>query len=101
MTVNEIDGQGKQIRILVLCGGPSQEREVSLRSGAAVAKACHELGHKVIVSDVCADDLFALKQEFDIVFPVLHGEFGEDGQLQRILEDRGDVANNWSHLAEF
>jgi D-alanine-D-alanine ligase len=99
--VNELSGQGKQIRILVLCGGPSQEREVSLRSGHAVAKACRELGHKVIVSDVCADDLFALKQGFDIVFPVLRGEFGEDVQLQRILEDRGDIANNWSQLAEF
>lgn len=87
--MNELSGQGKQIRILVLCGGPSQEREVSLRSGAAVANACRELGHKVIVSDVCADNLFALEQEFDIVFPVLHGEFGEDGQLQRVLEDRG------------
>lgn len=73
----------------MLCGGPSEEREISLLSGHAVADACRDLGHEVTVSDISKDDLFALEQEFDLVFPVLHGEFGEDGQLQRILEDRG------------
>ncbi len=76
-------------RILVLSGGPSSEREVSLRSGLAVAVACRALGHQVLEADINPEDLSALDQEFDLVFPVLHGSFGEDGQLQSILESRG------------
>jgi D-alanine-D-alanine ligase len=79
----------RALRVLVLCGGPSEEREISLLSGRAVADACRDLGHEVTVSDISQDDLLALEQEFDLVFPVLHGEFGEDGQLQQILEGRG------------
>lgn len=76
-------------RVTVLRGGPSAEREVSLASGAAAANACRRLGHDVTEADIRPEDLSALEIPADVVFPVLHGEFGEDGQLQAILEQRG------------
>lgn len=76
-------------RILVLSGGTSRERAVSLRSGMAVADACREIGYQVVSADIDAGNLSALKQPHDVVFPVLHGSFGEDGQLQKILEENG------------
>ncbi len=76
-------------RVTVLRGGPSAEREVSLAGGRAVAAAVRELGHTVTEADISPDDLTALDIPADIIFPVLHGRFGEDGQLQRILEQRG------------
>ena len=76
-------------RVTVLRGGPSNEREVSLASGRAVAAAVRALGHAVTEADITPDDLTALDVPADIVFPVLHGRFGEDGQLQGILEQRG------------
>jgi len=76
-------------RVTVLRGGPSAEREVSLASGRAVAAAVRALGHVVTEADITPDDLTALDVPVDIVFPVLHGRFGEDGQLQEILEQRG------------
>ena len=77
------------LRVTVLRGGPSAERDVSLSSGAAVAAACRRLGCTVTEGDVSPDDLGALDVPADVIFPVLHGEFGEDGQLQAILEQRG------------
>lgn len=77
------------MKILVLSGGVSRERDVSLRSGRAVAMACRELGYQVTEGDVGPNDLSALKYDCDVVFPVLHGCFGEDGELQAILEAKG------------
>lgn len=77
------------LRVTVLRGGPSAEREVSLAGGAAVADACRRLGCQVTEADIAANDMTALDLPADVVFPVLHGEFGEDGQLQAILEHRG------------
>jgi D-alanine-D-alanine ligase len=79
----------RRIRVTVLRGGPSAERPVSLVSGAAVAEACRRLGYQVVEADISPTDLSALDQDADVVFPVLHGIFGEDGQLQAILESRG------------
>lgn len=76
------------MQITVLCGGPSAEREISLISGKAVAQGLRDAGHDVFVADVSPDDLSALDRPADVVFPVLHGEFGEDGQIQAILESR-------------
>jgi D-alanine-D-alanine ligase len=76
-------------KVTVLRGGPSAERDVSLASGAAVAAACRRLGHAVTEADVVPEDLGALDVPADVIFPVLHGEFGEDGRLQTILESRG------------
>ncbi len=77
------------LKITVLYGGPSAEREVSLVSGAAVIKALREVGHEVFPSDVSPTDLSGLDRPVDVIFPVLHGEFGESGELQEILESRG------------
>lgn len=77
------------LSVTVLAGGPSAEREVSLESGAAVADALRRSGHRVRLADVSPDDLHALDAPADVIFPALHGAFGEDGTLQRILEQRG------------
>jgi D-alanine-D-alanine ligase len=77
------------IHVTVLRGGQSAERSVSLESGAAVADACRRLGYVVTEADIGPADLRALDEQADVVFPVLHGSFGEDGRLQAILEDRG------------
>jgi D-alanine-D-alanine ligase len=77
------------MRITVLCGGPSAEREVSLMSGKEVAAALRAAGHDVYVSDVSPTNLTGLDYPADVVFPVLHGAFGEDGEIQAILEQRG------------
>jgi len=77
------------MRVTVLYGGPSAERAVSLIGGQAVIEALRGMGHQVIGSDISPDDLSALDQPADVVFPVLHGQFGESGELQEILERRG------------
>ena len=75
--------------ILVLCGGISTEREVSLESGAAVASALTRIGHRVAKRDISPENLSALDHRpCDLVFPALHGLFGEDGQVQRLIESR-------------
>ncbi len=77
------------LKILVLGGGPDREREVSLKSAASVAAALRKAGHEVIESDVGPDDLKGLDTPCDVVFPVLHGRWGEGGALQRILDGKG------------
>ena len=74
------------LNILVLGGGPDREREVSLKSAASVAAALRTAGHTVTESDVRPDDLSALEKPSDVVFPVLHGRWGEGGALQRLLD---------------
>lgn len=76
------------MKITVLLGGPSAERQVSLVSGAAVAKGLRSMGHEVFESDIAPDNLAGLDHPADVIFPVLHGEFGESGELQEILEAR-------------
>jgi D-alanine-D-alanine ligase len=75
-------------KIPVLCGGPSAEREVSLRSGAAACKALKVLGAESFEIDVKGEDFF-IPEGTDIVFNALHGTFGEDGTVQKILERKG------------
>jgi len=75
-------------KVAVLMGGPSAEREVSLRSGAAVAKALRSLGAVVTEVDVSGPD-FVVPAGTDLAYIMLHGTFGEDGQIQAILEQRG------------
>jgi D-alanine-D-alanine ligase len=77
------------MNITVLFGGPSSEREISLISGRAVAEGLKQAGHQVFASDISPTDLSALDRPCDVVFPVLHGEWGESGELQEILEQRG------------
>ncbi|HEY1583936.1 MAG TPA: D-alanine--D-alanine ligase [Chthoniobacterales bacterium] len=75
-------------RIAVLKGGPGSERAVSFASGAGVAKALDSLG--AVVTEVDLKDAgFVLPNDIELAFIAVHGTFGEDGQLQQILEDRG------------
>ena len=75
-------------KIAVLMGGPGSERDVSLATARGVAKALRSLGKEVIEVDV-RDDKFELPPDTDLAFIAIHGTFGEDGQLQQILEKRG------------
>ncbi|WP_250442868.1 D-alanine--D-alanine ligase [Actinotalea sp. C106] len=76
--------------VLVLAGGLSHERDVSLRSGRRVAEALRGAGLEVAVHDVDADLIPALRQlEPAIVWPLLHGASGEDGSVRDVLEMMG------------
>jgi D-alanine-D-alanine ligase len=75
-------------KIAVLMGGPGSEREVSLATGRGVAKALRSLGAEVVEVDVRNED-FQLPKDVDLAFITIHGTFGEDGQIQKILERRG------------
>jgi D-alanine-D-alanine ligase len=74
------------LHITVLRGGPSAEREVSLRSGAAVAQALRSLGHQVDEVDPIPGDL-QIPAGTQVVFLALHGTYGEDGTVQSELEE--------------
>ena len=74
--------------IAVLMGGPGSERKVSLKSAEGVIAALRSLGAIVTPVDVTGPD-FTLPPDTRIAFNVIHGTFGEDGQVQRILESRG------------
>ena len=74
-------------RVLVLAGGLSHERDVSLRSGRRVAEALRDAGCPVIERDVDANLLGALRDGVaDVVWPLLHGATGEDGAVRDVLE---------------
>ena len=76
------------MKIALLAGGNSPERDVSLESGSEVGAALSGRGHQVTPIDPLQTDLNGVPwDEFDAVFIALHGTFGEDGQVQRILED--------------
>ena len=86
--------------VLVLGGGPDAEREVSLKSAAAVASALRAAGHAVTQADLTPDDTAALdafasahgtsaQGTHGVVFPALHGPWGEGGGAQVELERRG------------
>jgi len=77
------------MNITVLYGGPSAEREISLISGGAVIEGLKSMGHTVFASDISPENLAGLDHPADVIFPVLHGQFGESGELQEILEARG------------
>ena len=77
------------MHIVVLMGGDSPERDISLASGKSVADSLGEKGHQVTLLDIASvRGVMELPQlqEADVVFPVLHGGQGEDGHLQALLE---------------
>jgi len=77
----------KTQRIGVLMGGLSSERDVSLRSGAAVAKALREAAYTVVEIDVQKDlPQRLIAEKIDVAFIALHGRYGEDGSVQGLLE---------------
>ncbi len=78
------------IRVGVLMGGLSAEREVSLKSGRAAAKALQSKDYEVVSLDVGRDIADKLQQaQIDIAFLALHGPYGEDGKIQGLLEVMG------------
>ncbi len=82
--------QHQTLDITLLAGGISAEREVSLATGRQIAEALRAAGHRVFQADITPTSLAALDHRpCDLIFPALHGAFGEDGQLQEILEQRG------------
>jgi D-alanine-D-alanine ligase len=78
-------------RVLVLMGGPDAEREISIRSGSRVAAALRESGRfsvtECVIDRMTAEELAAMPA--DVLFPVLHGPWGEGGPLQDVLEADG------------
>ncbi|NUO08589.1 MAG: D-alanine--D-alanine ligase [Candidatus Brocadia sp.] len=80
----------KPKNIVVLMGGVSSEREISLRSGNAVAKALVAAGFDVFCIDVKDEKIEDLdRRKIDVAFIALHGYFGEDGGVQQLLESKG------------
>jgi len=78
----------EKLNIVVMLGGPSAEREISLLTGAAVAKALRSLGHAVREVDP-VNPGWSLPPKTDVVFLALHGTYGEDGTVQDQLEKLG------------
>ena len=78
----------RSTKIAVLMGGPGSERRISLASGNAVLQALRSLGLNAQAVDVTGTTL-DLPSGTDLAFNVIHGTFGEDGQLQEILERMG------------
>jgi D-alanine-D-alanine ligase len=77
-------------KIGVLMGGPSSEREISLKSGKAVYESLNQLGLDAVAIDIKTDDLkenarLIKSRKIDVAFVALHGRFGEDGQIQELL----------------
>jgi len=78
-----------KLKVAVLTGGIGSERDISLQSGKCVAEALKEASFEVVTADITPDNLEILDDKsIDVFFPALHGIFGEDGQLQQILDDR-------------
>lgn len=78
----------KNALIAVLMGGPGSEREVSLASGSSVVKALQEAGYNAVPVDVTSEHI-DLPEGADVAFNVIHGTFGEDGGLQRVIGGMG------------
>jgi len=84
-----LETERSKIKVAVLTGGIGSERDISLQSGKCVAEALKEAGFKVVKADIQPDNLEILDDKsINVFFPAMHGIFGEDGQLQQILEDR-------------
>ncbi len=76
----------KKMKIGLLLGGISSEREVSLKTGEAIYNALIKLGYSVVKMDPKFDNLYEKSKSVDVVFNALHGRFGEDGLIQGFLE---------------
>jgi D-alanine-D-alanine ligase len=89
----------KPLRVAVLMGGRSSEHSISVASARAVVAGLLEVGHEAVPIEIDLEGAWSVEaarphelfQGFDVVFPVLHGPFGEDGTVQGLLE-LADVA---------
>src|SRR6478752_2222256 len=77
-----------RLNITVMLGGMGAEREVSLNSGKEVARALRSFGHRIEELDPRTEQ-WELPAMTDVVFLALHGTYGEDGTVQRRLEELG------------
>jgi D-alanine-D-alanine ligase len=83
-------GQKTDVKVAVLMGGLSNERDVSIKSGMAVVEGLREAGMTAVPFDVQDERLTGLqKAGADVAFLALHGAFGEDGAVQEMLEQMG------------
>ena len=74
-------------KVLVLCGGISKERKISLETGKAVIKELKKNKYKVKISEPDINLISNIKSfKPNIIFNALHGQFGEDGYIQTVLE---------------
>jgi len=79
----------KKYKIAVLAGGCSSERDISIKSGEAVFKSLEKMGLTPRLIDIREENsIFLNNNDFDLAFIALHGRFGEDGTLQKILEEK-------------
>ncbi len=79
------------MKVAVLYGGISREREISIKSGRRVHEALLKKGYESVLVDVREDflkDVWKLR-DFDVIFVMLHGSFGEDGRIQGVLDYLG------------
>ena len=76
------------MRIAVLMGGVSSERKISLMSGRAILQGLLNLGHDAFKIDLVEENYLSalMENEFDLAYVALHGEFGEDGRVQAVLD---------------
>ncbi|MEI6856879.1 D-alanine--D-alanine ligase [Psychrilyobacter sp.] len=76
------------MRIAVLMGGISSEREISLMSGGAILQGLLNLGYDAFKIDLVEENYLTalMENEYDLAYIALHGEFGEDGRVQAVLD---------------
>ncbi len=86
-------------KIIVLYGGASSEREVSLNSGEGIYKALLDLGYSVSLKDFNDVDKLENLKEYDLVFIALHGFEGESGILQKNLDNLGILYTGSKYLS--
>ncbi|MGL6170176.1 MAG: D-alanine--D-alanine ligase, partial [Fusobacteriaceae bacterium] len=74
----------KNFKIAVFMGGISSEREVSLRTGAAILNSLKKQGYNAYKVDLNEENILKAftENEYDLAYLALHGEFGEDGRIQ-------------------
>jgi D-alanine-D-alanine ligase len=88
----EANQQTRNSKIAVLCGGIGEERAISLESGRNVLQALTEAGFETTLADITREKIDILNdRKIDVFFVAMHGRFGEDGQLQEIMEEKGLV----------
>jgi len=74
------------VKVAVIYGGKSKEREVSLKSGKGIAKALRSRGYHVKEIDYTSKDFISELVDIDVVYIALHGKYGEDGRIQGLLD---------------
>ncbi len=87
-SADKLTSSPRPMEVAVLKGGNSTEREVSLISGAAVAKALRQGGYQVDEIDIKEMEIVPGMLDAEVVFPVLHGGFGESGGIQKLMEEK-------------